>query len=327
MRLEQLQAFLCVAETGSFQQAGRICNITQSTVSRQVQALENEVGTPLFHRSTQAKLTLAGECLWPYAKKICQAWESATQEIGEMLAGKQPELCVAAIHSVCAAYLPPVLQRFCRHYPEVKLRVTALGSDRTLKVLKDGLVDIAIVMNNRLFTASPEMLVDVLYTEPIEVLMAANHPLTKYDQIPWSELIRYPQVVFKDGYGMQRLVKEQFERLGAKLNAALELNTLDAFRGVVRQGNLIALLPHSALIDVKLDPTLAIKTIGVTPTTSKVSSIKDSVWSREVVVVTTSDRIQIPPIEYFWELVKELIPQQINQTTTTLKKESVVRSQ
>ncbi|NET26665.1 LysR family transcriptional regulator [Okeania sp. SIO1I7] len=327
MRLEQLQAFLCVAETGSFQQAGRICNVTQSTVSRQVQALENEVGTPLFHRSTQAKLTLAGECLWPYAKKICQAWESATQEIAEMLAGKQPELCVAAIHSVCAAYLPPVLQRFCRHYPEVKLRVTALGSDRTLKVLKDGLVDIAIVMNNRLFTASPEMLVDVLYTEPIEVLMAANHPLTKYDQIPWSELIRYPQVVFKDGYGMQRLVKEQFERLGAKLNAALELNTLDAFRGVVRQGNLIALLPHSALIDVKLDPTLAIKTIGVTPTTSKVSSIKDSVWSREVVVVTTSDRIQIPPIEYFWELVKELIPQQINQTTTTLKKESVVRSQ
>ncbi|NES67467.1 MAG: LysR family transcriptional regulator, partial [Okeania sp. SIO2D1] len=114
-------------------------------------------------------------------------------------------------------------------------------------------------------------------------------------------------------------VKEQFERLGAKLNAALELNTLDAFRGVVRQGNLIALLPHSALIDVKLDPTLAIKTIGVTPTTSKVSSIKDSVWSREVVVVTTSDRIQIPPIEYFWELVKELIPQQINQTTTTTK--------
>ncbi|NEP84699.1 MAG: LysR family transcriptional regulator substrate-binding protein [Okeania sp. SIO3B3] len=256
---------------------------------------------------------------------MCQAWENATQEITEMLAGKQAELCVAAIHSVCAAYLPPVLQRFCRHYPEVKLRVTALGSDRTIKVLKDGLVDIAIVMNNRLFTTSPEMVVEVLYTERIEVLMAANHPLAKYEQIPWSELIRYPQVVFKDGYGMQRLVKEQFERLGAKLNAVLELNTLDAFRGVVRQGNLIALLPHSALIDTTLDPTLAIRKIGVTPTTSKISSIKDSVWSREVVVVTTSDRIQIPPIEYFWELVKELIPKQINQTTT-LNKESVFRS-
>ncbi len=308
MRLEQLQAFLWVAETGSFQEAARKCNVTQSTVSRQVQALETEVGAPLFHRSNQAKLTLAGECLWPYARKICQAWENATQEIAEMLAGKQQELCVAAIHSVCAAYLPPVLERFCRHYPEVKLRVTALGSDRTLKVLKDGLVDIAIVMNNRLFTTSPEMVMDVLYTEPIEVLMAANHPLTEYEQIPWAELIRYPQVVFKDGYGMQRLVKEQFERLGAKLNAVLELNTLDAFRGVVRQGNLIALLPHSALLDAKLDPTLAIRSIDTTLTNSKVSSRKDSVWSREVVVVTTSDRIEIPPIKYFWQLVKELIP-------------------
>ncbi|MGK7921310.1 MAG: LysR family transcriptional regulator [Trichodesmium sp.] len=307
MRLEQLQAFLCVAETGSFQQAAGKCNVTQSTVSRQIQALETELGVPLFHRSNQAKLTLAGERLWPYARKICQAWQNATQEIAEMLDGKQPELCVAAIHSVCAAYLPPVLQRFCRHYPEVKLRVTALGSDRTLKVLKDGLVDIAIVMNNRLFTASPEMVVDVLYTEPIEVLMAANHPLSQYQQIPWAELIRYPQVVFKDGYGMQRLVKEQFERLGAKLNAALELNTLDAFRGVVRQGNLIALLPHSALLDASIDPTLAIRNIGITPTTSKVSSSKDSVWSREVVVVTTSDRLQIPPIEFFLHLIKELI--------------------
>lgn len=316
MRLEQLQAFLCVAETGSFQQAARKCGVTQSTISRQVQALEAEVGISLFHRSSQAKLTLAGERLWPYARKICQTWETATQEIAEMLAGKQPELCVAAIHSVCAAYLPPVLQRFCRHYPEVKLRVTALGSDRTLKVLKDGLVDIAIVMNNRFFTASPEMIVEVLYTEPIEVLMAANHPLTEYEQIPWSELIRYPQVVFKDGYGMQRLVQEQFDKLGAKLNAALELNTLDAFRGVVRQGNLIALLPRSALIDASIDPTLAIRTIALTPATSKVSSIKDSVWSREVVLVTTSDRMQIPPIEYFWKLVKELIPRQIDQLTT-----------
>ena len=313
MRLEQLQAFLWVAETGSFKEAARKCNVTQSTVSRQVQALETEVGATLFHRSNKAKLTLAGECLWPYAKKICHAWNIANQEIAEMFAGKKPELCVATIHSVSAIHLPPVLQRFSRDYPEVKLRVTSLGSDRALKVLKDGLVDIAIVLNNRLLTTSSEMLVDALYTEPIEVLIAANHPLTQYKQIPWAELICYPQVIFRDGYGMQRLVKEQFERLGAKLNVALEVNTLDAFRGVVRQGNLIALLPSSALIDAMLDPTLAIRTIDITPTISKVSSIKYPLWSCEVVIVTTSDRMKIPPIKYFCELVKELIPKGVRK--------------
>jgi len=81
-----------------------------------------------------------------HARKICQEWENATKEIEQLRQGKQPELCVAAIHSVCSHYLPPILQHFCRDYPDVQLRVTALGSDRALKVLRDGLVDVSIVM-------------------------------------------------------------------------------------------------------------------------------------------------------------------------------------
>ncbi|MBD2181157.1 LysR family transcriptional regulator [Aerosakkonema funiforme] len=295
MRVEQLQAFLAIAETGSFQQAARKCGVTQSTISRQIQSLETDLGLQMFHRSTQAKLTLAGERFLPRARKICQEWDNATQELSELLAGKQPELCVAAIPSICAYNLPPVLQKFCQDYPAVQLRVTSLGSDRALKVLKDGLVDVAIVMNNRFLTASPEMVVDVLYTEPIEVLMAANHPLAMYERIPWSEITRYPQVVFKVGYGMQRLVQDQFQRLGAPMNAVLELNTLDAFRGMVRQGDAIALLPKTAVIDAHYDPTLVVRSTG------------EPTLKRQVVLVTTCDRIQIPPIKHFRHLVHKLI--------------------
>lgn len=319
MRLEQLQSFLSVAETGSFQQAARKCGVTQSTISRQVQGLEEELGLPLFHRTATAKLTVGGERFWPYARKMCQTWESAKEELGSLLAGKQPELCVAAIHSVCASYLPPILQKFCYAYPDIQLRVTSLGSDRALKVLKDGLVDIAIVMNNRSFTNSGELLVDVLYQEPIEVLMASNHPLTQYHQVPWQELIRYPQVVFKDGYGMQRLVQEKFTQTGAKLQAVLELNTLDAFRGIIRQGELIALLPYSALIEARTDPTLAVRglaPINTYPNKSYASNSAPSqlvvantneAWTREVVIVTTPDRMQIPPIASFWHLVHDYL--------------------
>jgi DNA-binding transcriptional LysR family regulator len=229
------------------------------------------------------------------------------------MAGKQPELCVAAIHSVCAHYLPPVLQKFCRSNPDVQLRVTALGSDRALKVLRDGLVDIAIVMNNRFLTSSPEMVVEVLYNEHIEILMASNHPLTQYEQVPWSELIKYPQVVFKDGYGMQRLVQERFTRLGAKLNAVMELNTLEAFRGVVRQGELIALLPQSALVEARTDPTLEIRAIASLPQSVATPNnivgnvpTSDSKMTRQVVLVTTQDRLQIPPIQHFYQLVRQL---------------------
>ena len=310
MRLEQLQAFLAIADTGSFQQAARQCGVTQSTISRQIQALEADLGIELFHRTTHAKLTLGGERLLPRVRKICQEWLTATEELTDLIAGKQPELCIAAIHSMCASYLPPVLQQFCRDYPEVQLRVTSLGSDRALKVLKDGLVDLAIVMNNRFLTTGREMVVEVLYEEPIEVLTAAKHPLAQYECIPWTELIRYPQVVFKDGYGMQRLIQDRFERLEARLQAALEVNTLDAFRGVVRQGELIAMLPHSALIEARLDPSLAVRPLatnshGTVPDTSSLT--------RRVVMVTTGDRLQIPPIKHFWQLVLDNIPPEINQ--------------
>ncbi|MBW4449428.1 MAG: LysR family transcriptional regulator [Spirirestis rafaelensis WJT71-NPBG6] len=309
MRLEQLQAFLAIAETGSFQQAARKCGVTQSTISRQIQALEADLGLELFHRTGQAKLTLGGERMLPRARKICFEWQTVTHELADLVAGKQPELCIAVIHSLCAYYLPPILQKFCHKYPDVQLRVTSLGSDRALKVLKDGLVDLAIVMNNRFLTTAREMVVETLFDEPIELLCCANHPIAQHDHVPWSEIIRYPQVVFKDGYGMQRLVQDRFERLEATLQAVLEVNTLDAFRGVVRQGELVALLPHSALVEARLDPTLAVRSLACNANTTLPDN---SSLTRRVVMVTTGDRLQIPPIQYFWQLVQEHIPQQFD---------------
>ncbi|EDX87395.1 LysR substrate binding domain protein [Synechococcus sp. PCC 7335] len=295
MRLEQLQAFLAVADTGSFQAAARQCSVTQSTISRQVRSIEEDLGVPLFHRAGQVKLTLAGDSLKPRAIRICKEWTQAQQEIEDLVNGKQTELCVSGIHSVCAYLLPPIVTQFCQSHPNVQLRITALGSDRALKVLRDGLVDISIVMHNPLLTSNQEMVVTPLYEEPIELLMAAGHPLSEHDVVPWSEIARFPQVVFKDGYGMQRVVQSQFREYGQELKVALELNTLDAFRGVVRQGELIALLPQSALTESRHDPDLVVRPIGA------------PALSRKVVMVTTHDRLMIPPIQQFCELVSQQV--------------------
>ena len=299
MRLEQLQAFLAVAETGSFQQAAQKCGVSQSTISRQVQSLETTVGLSLFHRQSSAKLTLGGDRLLSYAKKICQLWTTAEQELIDLQAGKQTELCVAGVPSACAYHLPPVLQKFSTVYPNVQLRVTTLGSDRALKVLKDGLIDIAIVMNNPFLNASSDMVVTRLYEEKIQLLMPVNHPLSHKENLTWQDLDNCPQAVFKDGYGLQRLVQDQFNRQGLCLNAVLELNSLEAFRGVVKQGSLIAFLPETFLVELADDPDLIVRSLNAPNLV------------REIVLVTTCDRIQIPPIQYFCRLASEMIQQQI----------------
>ena len=299
MRLEQLQAFLAVAETGNFQQAAQRCGVSQSTISRQVQSLEATVGISLFHRQGNAKLTVGGDRLLVHARKISQIWLSAEQELLDLQSGKQTELCVAGIPSACAYQLPPILQKFSKAYPNVQLRVTTLGSDRALKVLKDGLIDIAIVMNNPFLTASSEMVVEKLYEEKIQLLLAVNHPLCRKESLTWKDLHNVPQAVFKDGYGLQRLVQDQFNRQGLRLNAALELNSLEAFRGVVKQGSLVALLPETFLVEIMHDPDLVVR------------SINEPSLTREIVLVTTSDRIQIPPIQYFCKLAAQMIQQEI----------------
>jgi DNA-binding transcriptional LysR family regulator len=189
-----------------------------------------------------------------------------------------------------------LLQKFCQSHPQVQLRVTALGSDRALKVLRDGLVDVALVMNNKYLTSSSEMVVKHLYREPIKVLTSNNHPLTQQKSVTIKDLAQYAQVIFKDGYGMQRIVQEIFASQGLDLEVAMELNTLDAFRGVIRQGNLIALLPALALKESLNDPTLAIIPIDL-------GLENNRQLTREVVLITTKDRLQIPTVKNFFNLI------------------------
>ena len=99
---------------------------------------------------------------------------------------------------------------------------------------------------------------------------------------------------------------EWFDNQNVRIKTAMELNTLDAFRGVIRQGETIALLPQKALIDSYNDPTLAVRPIyqPITAGANSANSL-DRMLARQVVMVTTRDRLMIPPIAHFYHLVKD----------------------
>jgi DNA-binding transcriptional LysR family regulator len=146
--------------------------------------------------------------------------------------------------------------------------------------------------------------------------MAANHPLSDYVSIPKERLAQYDHIIFKDGYGMQRLVQEVFAREGIELRAILELNTLDAFRGIVRQSDAIAILPASATLEAYDDPTLTVRPIAS-------SSILEPGLTRQVVLVTTVDRLLIPPVRDFYHLVRQHIPRLANDRLSELPMHSI----
>ncbi|WP_448525136.1 LysR family transcriptional regulator [Parathermosynechococcus lividus] len=295
MRLDQLQSFLAVAETGSFQAAAQRCGVSQPTISRQIQALEDNLGIQLLHRSSRAKLTVAGDLFLRRAYRIWQEWQAASAELKAMQHGQQHELCIAAIHSICRHFLPTLLPTFHQSFPQMQLRVTALGSDRALKVFQDGLVDLIIVMGDRHLFKQSEWVIEPLYSEPVEVLMAAQHPLACHPALTWEALAQYPHVVFKDGYGMRRLVAEEFARRNLPWQPALELNTPDAFIAVIRESDMLALLPRSALKDAVNDDTLVIRHLDP----------KVAPPDRQVLAITTRDRLNLPPMAQLLTLIRQ----------------------
>ena len=138
--LDHLKGFVAAARHLSFTRAGTELCLTQSAISRQVQALEAQLGVPLFQRSTRRlRLTPQGEQLYRCAGELLGRLGAVVQEIGA--GGRRPRVTVSASIGVAALWLVPRLSGFQDRQPEIGVRVSA---DNRLVDLVAEEVDVAI---------------------------------------------------------------------------------------------------------------------------------------------------------------------------------------
>src|SRR5437868_6827314 len=149
VQVGQLRAFLAVAERRHFTRAARDLGIAQPSVSAHVRRLEGELGTELFHRmkgmSPNVSLTLAGETLLPFARRIVSDVDAASAELREVGGLARGRLAIGATPSLAATLLPAVLSRFHSAYPAIELAVREAGSRELVAALEQGTVDIAFI--------------------------------------------------------------------------------------------------------------------------------------------------------------------------------------
>ena len=140
---ELLRSFVAVAENRGFTRAANVLNSTQSTVSAQIQRLENEAGHPLFVRSTRSvQLTSTGETLLGYARTILRLNEDARLRLsGAKYSGK---LRVGVGEDLAESWLPEVLQRFGRQYPNVGVELEIGIGTSLFKMLETQELDLAV---------------------------------------------------------------------------------------------------------------------------------------------------------------------------------------
>jgi len=196
MELEQLQHFIQVADSGSFTKAALASALSQSSLSRSIAKLEDELGKPLFDRqSRNVVLTDAGRMLLERARLILSLAEDAKDEVADD--GQTGTVRIGAIPTIAPYFLPTPLKVFQQEHPNARVLVQEDTTDQLLKKLADGIVDIAIC-------AYP-LHVKHLHTEPLFdeelfLVTADEHPLARKRSIRALDLVQLPFVLLGEAH-------------------------------------------------------------------------------------------------------------------------------
>jgi len=184
--LNQLRYFCELAAAGNFGRAAERLHMSQPPLSRQIAALERELGTPLLVRAPKgATLTAAGRQFLADATEILRLVAQAKRNAAATGRGESGQLTMG--FTMCAAYsvVPNLTRRYKRAFPKVDLRVRELMPNALERDLKDGTIDVAISFPGdeaAQFDSRP------LIREPLRLVLPEQHPLAKSRKIRTGDL-------------------------------------------------------------------------------------------------------------------------------------------
>jgi DNA-binding transcriptional LysR family regulator len=245
MDLAQLEVFLTVAQERRFSRAADKLHRTQSAVSQTIHKLEEELGEPLFDRSSrEGLLTDAGRVLQEYAERLLNLRTNAQEALVELRELHKGTLAIAA-NEFTALYLLPVLTDFRRLHPMIRVMVNrALGSHIPDDVLQH---------NSELgvLTYHPEesqLASIVVYLDELILVVPPDHALANETEVSIRQLGAESFVAHSVPSPYRDKVIEAFKRHKTPLHMDIELPTLQAIKRFVTMGNGVAFLPAISVV-------------------------------------------------------------------------------
>ncbi len=252
MDAQQLEAFVAVAETGSFSIAAERIHLTQPAVSKRVALLEHQLDCLLFDRiARHINLTESGNELLPKARQILQIISDTEQAIHDLSGKVTGRLKIALSHHIGLHRAPDILKRFATTYPEVALDVDFMDSEIAYQEINKGSFDVAVV------TLAPEpkerVQSNTIWVDPLVLVTANDHPLIKKRKLTASELGQYPAILPGLSTYTGKIIKDFFDQEGNRLNISMVTNYLETIKIMVSVGFGWSMLPMT-MVDQSLTP-------------------------------------------------------------------------
>lgn len=245
MELRQLAYFVAVAEAGHFTHAAEALHVAQPSLSQQIRALERELGTPLFERtSRRVRLTVAGESLLPYARRALAAVAEGRHALDEQSAAPAGPVTLGTTPSAAAYLLPAWLAAFARAYPSVELRLRESGALALEADLDRGDLDLAVIT---LPSHHGGLHTTPLVEEELLLGVAAGHPLAARTEVPLAECAAEPFILYREGYGLRDSVLRACAEAGFRPRVILDGGETETVLRLCAAGLGATLVPPLAL--------------------------------------------------------------------------------
>ncbi len=205
MELRYLEAFVTVAQEGSFTLAAEQLNLTQPSLSARVQQLEQSLNTELFSRQTRPiTLTATGRIFLPYAERVLSILDVGIDAVREAESGLAGRLTLGCPVSVATYLMPQVMETFNRRYPHVELWMETGYSATMVEMLQDGMLDMTFTAVFPHLIRQCELLLHI--HDELIAAVTANHPLSTAVDIHSRQLWQYRTILPRWGNSFEAYI-------------------------------------------------------------------------------------------------------------------------
>lgn len=201
MNVRQLRYFVAALEFGSFRKAGAALGVQESSVSRRIRDLEDNLGSALFHRhSGGVRPTIAGQRLLPRARKVLRYVSEGAEIVGAVGRVKDGHLRIGIFSSLASGFLQELLRSFHEQYEGVQLQVLDGNPAEHVAAIRQFRLDIAFLTGTQEW---PQCEADHLWDERVFVVLPESHALAGKDEVSWHEIVHEKFIVMEAAPGQE----------------------------------------------------------------------------------------------------------------------------
>ncbi|MFD1038979.1 selenium metabolism-associated LysR family transcriptional regulator [Virgibacillus byunsanensis] len=248
MNYDRLKTFIAVAEKKSFSEAAKILYVTQPTITSQVKALEEELNTKLFERTTKkVEMTQSAHILLKYVREIVRLTDSAQKEILQNENTVHGDLSMGCSLTIGEYILPEFLRQFIDSYPLIQISVKIANSSEVVEKLKDQLIDVGLIETP---IEDPQIVLEPILEDELILIAAPDYFSTKEVKISLHQLKKIPLIVREKGSGTRAVVDKYLtqNRLSVDdLNVVMELGSTESIKAAVESGLGVSIISKSAI--------------------------------------------------------------------------------